>query len=272
MPGKGKTFFTGKIAFISGSNAGIGKALALEVAKLGGIPVLNGRNTEKLEAALVEVKKYAPESISIPGDISDPYVAEQTINTIVQKFGRLDILVNNAGISAKGTVEKTKPEVFEEITKINYLGTVYLTHYALPYLKNSRGRLLFVSSIVGIYGLPNYGGYCSSKAPLTTLAETLRVELHGTGVKTSIAYVGFTENEPDKYFLNAKGEREILQERTNVNSKTQQETALLLLRQIKKGKFKDYHSLFGFLSISLKRYFPRLYHEILRMNRKKFYA
>ena len=148
--------YKGKVAVITGSSRGIGKAIALELAKHGACIVLNGRNQQRLDDAIASVKQYTNDVMSVCCDVSDPEQGKRLIDETVERFGRLDILVNNVGVSMRGTVAELKPEVFETVFSSNVYGTVNPTIPAIPELRKTKGSIIFISSLAGIRGLPDY--------------------------------------------------------------------------------------------------------------------
>jgi len=199
-------FFRGKTALITGSSRGIGRATAHALGRAGARVVVNGRNRETVAKTVAEIEAMGGDALAAVGDVTDPGQSRRIVEEAVGAFGRLDILVNNAGISMRGRFERVKPEVIREVVELNVLGSAYAARFAIPYLRETKGGLVFVSSLAGlIRGLPNISVYAFSKMSLTGLAESLMVELAGTGVYVGIIYPGLTEYDPEKRALDADG-------------------------------------------------------------------
>ena len=114
----------------------------------------------------------------------------------MDEFGRIDTLVNNAGITMWAAFEEVSDlAIFEQIMRTNYLGSVYCTHYALPYLKQSRGQIVGISSLTGKTGVPTRSGYAASKHAMVGFFDSLRIELAPCGVTVSMVYPGFVASE-----------------------------------------------------------------------------
>jgi NAD(P)-dependent dehydrogenase (short-subunit alcohol dehydrogenase family) len=190
---------------ITGSSRGIGRALARDLAERGMAVVLNGRDPETLRRTEQALAEAGFRVTAVPGDVASPADCAHLIETAVSRFGRLDLLINNAGLSARGAFEESDPDVFRRLTDVNILGAVNATYHALPHLRRSRGQVIFVSSLAGLVGLPGGAAYSVTKMGLTALAESLRVELAGSGVHVGIIYPGFTENEVEKRILSPDG-------------------------------------------------------------------
>lgn len=253
------TVLEGKVAIITGSSTGIGKAIAIALAHKNVKVVLNGRDNEKLELAAKELRSLGHDVFSIQGDVGIYADCEKLINQTIDKYGTLDILINNAGLAMEGTIADTSPEVFEKVIHSNILGVIYPTKAALPYLKKTRGSVIFTGSIAGFMGLPNFSAYSASKMALRAIVQSLKIELAGTGVHVGINYVGFAENPPDKTFLNQNGEIEQMPIREQFKRMPLAEVANIFVNGIEKRKYKQTLSLLGKATNFAQRFFPSFF-------------
>ncbi len=260
--------FENKVGIITGSSIGIGRTLAFEMAKRGAKIVLNARNPERLEKTQKSMQEAGFETIAVAGDVSNMEDCQKLIDSSIQAFGKIDILVNNAGISMEGTVEELDADVFKKVMNVNYLGSVYPTKAALPFLRKSKGSVIFMGSLAGMRGLPNYSVYSSSKMALTALAESLRIELDGTGVHVGIAYVGFTQNDPEKTIFDAAGEVIPQPKREAIKAEPPENVALRVIKMIENQHFKKYFTPLGKLNAFMNRFFPFVVEGVLRKNYK----
>lgn len=251
-----------KVVLITGSSIGIGYALALEAGKRGSHVILNARHPERLEQSCRELQEKGISVTGVSGDISNYKDCEAIVEHSIRTYGKLDVLVNNAGITAKATVEDMQPEMFRKIMDINFLGQVYMTKIALPHIRKTRGGILFIGSLAGIHGVGNYSAYSSSKMALTAIANTLRIELHGSGVYVGLAYVSTTENHPEKVFLDKEGKPAPRPNR-KVKLQPADEVARHLLSMIEKKKFRSYFSAKGKIKALLYRIYPDLVFRIM---------
>ncbi|MBK8491643.1 MAG: SDR family NAD(P)-dependent oxidoreductase [Saprospirales bacterium] len=204
-----------KVAIVTGSSMGIGRAIARRLGEEGATVVLNGRDTAKLARTHFQLSESGIEADSFPADISSPEDCRQLIVHTLRKYGRIDILINNAGISSKGFFEDTHPEIFQQVVDVNLLGSLYATREALPHIKASKGHILFISSLAGLRGIPFQCPYCLSKMAQTALAESLRAELYQKGTHVGIIYVGITKNDPEKRIIFSDGSWKSLPERNH---------------------------------------------------------
>ena len=127
----------------------------------------------------------------------------------MQRFGRLDTLVNNAGVSAQALFEDVSAQDlhwYEDLMKVNLWGSVWCTHAALPHLKATRGRLVAVSSLSGLLGVPGRSAYAATKFAMTGFFEALRAEMKSAGVSVTIAYPGVVSTKLRHRGYNARGE------------------------------------------------------------------
>jgi NAD(P)-dependent dehydrogenase (short-subunit alcohol dehydrogenase family) len=128
------------VVIISGASNGIGRELAHQLAEQGAWLALAARNLERLEAAKVECQVRGGKAIAIPRDVSLPDLCANLMLRTGREFGRIDALVNNAGITMWGKFKALEDlGIFEQIMRVNYLGSLYCTHYALPYLTQTKG-------------------------------------------------------------------------------------------------------------------------------------
>jgi len=248
-----------KVAIITGSSMGIGKAIAIALAKKNVKVVLNGRDPERLASAASELKSAGYDILAVQGDVGNYKDCEKLVEETIEKYGAINILVNNAGLAMEGTIENTSPEVFEKVFHTNILGVLFPTKAALSHLKKSKGSVVFTGSIAGFMGLPEYSAYSATKMSLTALVQSLKIELAGTGVHVGINYVGFAENDENKTFLNHDGKIQKMPVRKQFKRMPMQEIARIFVNGIEHRKYKQTLSLLGKLTYIMQRFFPALF-------------
>lgn len=260
-----KSTFRDKVAIVTGSGAGIGKEIALALASRGARIVLNGRNGERLNAVLTEFNRRSLETIAAPGDVTRAEDCEKIVAHALEAFGRIDILVNNAGVTMKSPFELLEPEVFRQVVDVNLLGSAFMSHACLPHIRETRGSLVFISSIAGLVGLPTASAYCASKMALTGLAEALRLEEQDSGIHVGVIHVGFTENETGKRILDPAGACIPVDPRPAFLTQSREKVASRVLRCIRKRKRTMVLSPLGKSIALLKRFFPGLTFRVMYM-------
>ena len=172
-----------KTVVITGASSGLGKALALELARTRANLVLFARNEERLN----ETKRLCQELGSCPlivsGDVTLPQDCKRLIELTIDKYDSLDYMITNAGVSMWAKFEEVEDvSIFRKIMETNYLGALHCVYYALPYLRKSRGMIVAISSIQGKIAVPFHTGYVASKHALQGFLGSLRTELKGSGV------------------------------------------------------------------------------------------
>ena len=191
---------------VTGASSGIGKELALRYAEQGAWLVLAARDKAKLEAVADRCRTAGGKALAVPTDVADKAQCKNLIDNCVKEYGKIDVLVNNAGITMWAYFEKvTDLKILEKIMQVNYFGSVYCTHYALPFLKKSKGRLVGVSSLTGKAGIPTRSGYGASKHAMAGFFDALRVELKEPGVSVTMIYPGFVSSEVRQRALGGDG-------------------------------------------------------------------
>ncbi len=179
--------FRGQVAIVTGASAGIGKSLALVLASQGAKVVIAARRLERLEEVAAECRRRGGEALVVPTDVSDEAQCKVLIEKTIAAYGRLDMLINNAGLAASARFDEFPDlRLFKHTLDVNFLGAVYCTYYALPYLKQSRGRIVAISSLGGKAALPYNTPYCSSKYALHGFYDVLRMELDQQGVSCTV--------------------------------------------------------------------------------------
>lgn len=200
-----------KTIVITGASDGIGAEMARQLAQRHGAAValvLAARNEAALDAVAAQCRGGGATALVVPTDVSDPAQCRALIGTSVQAFGQIDALINNAGMSAQALFADVKTDDlgwYEDLMRINLWGSVWCTHAALPYLKQSRGSLVAVSSLAGLVGVPGRTAYSASKFAMTGFFEALRAELKGAGVSVTTAYPGVVATQIRYRGFNAAG-------------------------------------------------------------------
>lgn len=257
-----------KVAIVTGSSMGIGKAISHALGAAGCKVVLNGRTKDRLHSAAAEMESKGYEVYPIAADVSKWEDCERLIQSCIDHFGRVDIVINNAGAATRGSVKDLSPDVFSQITNINLLGSIYPSKAALDALKESKGSIIFISSIASFYGIPFNSIYSSTKKALTAFAESLRIETQEDGIHVGIAYVGFTENDPNKIILDSDGKRIYLENREGMKKQTPKQVAGIILDMIKYRKNQRTLSLAGKGLAFLSRLLPGVIKFIYSKNLK----
>ncbi len=250
-------FYKNKVVLITGASMGIGKELALQILQYGGKVTITGRNEARLLTVQDEFQEYSEKLLIHSGNVGNYENVVELIEKIVLRFGKLDVLINNAGMSADfGELEIITDKVVHEIIDTNVKGALFPSMAAIPKLKETKGSILFVSSVAAFQGMPAYSLYSLSKMALTGLVQSLRIENKKHGIFVGIAYVGFTENESGKRTLSHEGKLNKVPVRNKLITRPRSLTAQIILNQISKRRPRIVHSIFGKLIFILSKYAP----------------
>lgn len=179
----------GKVAVVTGASSGIGEAAVLELASRGASVVAAARSVDKLEELARRTASYGVRVSET--DVADRSSVEAMVGHVVGEFGRIDVLVNNAGVGLSGRVAELRAEDLRYVFEVNTIGPLNCAQAVLPHM-GVGGRIINVSSVVGIRAIPKVGGYCSTKFALNALSDSLRVEVAGRGVSVTSVYPGTT--------------------------------------------------------------------------------
>ena len=184
-----------KVALITGATRGIGKQIALTFAKQGYSIALNYRKeNEELINAKKEIEAENVECLCVQGDVSSFEECERFVKETAEHFGTIDVLVNNAGITKDMLLMRMKEEDFRQVIDINLVGTFNVTKSVIPYMMKARnGRIINISSVVGISGNAGQTNYAASKAGIIGFTKSLAKEVASRNILVNAIAPGFIE-------------------------------------------------------------------------------
>ena len=184
LPGIKLFDLTGRTALVTGGSKGLGKVMAAGLASAGANVALVSRHGDEAQAAAAEIAgDFGSRAIGIEADITIPVQIDAMVEKTIGEFGSLDILLNSAGINTRGPIEELTLEQFEELMRINVTGTWLCCKAAIPHMKKAGwGRIINMSSAIGLVGVPDRTPYASSKGAIVQLTRTLGLELAEDGI------------------------------------------------------------------------------------------
>ena len=190
----------GKCAVITGASRGIGREIALKYAKEGANIVLNYRNSEEEALQLKEeLDKLGSNTLIIKANVSDFEEAEKLIKEAKEAFGRVDILVNNAGITKDNLIIRMKEEDFDSVIDVNLKGAFNCLKAVTPIMiRQKEGKIINMSSVVGVIGNAGQVNYCASKAGLIGMTKSLAREIGGKNINVNAIAPGFIDTDMTK--------------------------------------------------------------------------
>ncbi len=187
--------FSESVAWITGASAGIGRALAIELGKVGARVAVSARRTERLTEVAGAVDAAGGRALVIPCDVTDERAVEGAVAEIADRVGRLDLAVANAGFSVGGRFSSLTADDWRRQLDTNVVGAAVTIRHALPELEKTGGRALLVGSVAGMIPAPKAAPYAASKAAVRAMGQALSAELAGRGVSVTTVHPGFVESE-----------------------------------------------------------------------------
>ncbi len=191
------TSLTGRVALVTGAGRGIGRAIALELARRGANIALNFRSdAANAESAAAEIRELGIDCMLIQGDVAKKGEAARIVKEVLDKWQRLDILVNNAGITRDRSMRKMTDDDWAAVINVNLNGTFYCTSAAVPAMINQRfGRIINIGSVVGQMGAFGQANYSASKGGIIAFTKTLALEMAKFNITANVIAPGFTSTE-----------------------------------------------------------------------------
>ena len=229
----------GKNAIITGASRGIGREIALTLAENGDNIVINYRNyNNEIEALVKDIEAKGVKIVTVKCDVSNFEEVENLISEAKEKLGSIDILVNNAGITKDGLLMRMKQEDFESVLDVNLKGVFNTTKLITPIMMKQRtGKIINISSVVGLVGNAGQCNYAASKAGVIGFSKSIARELAPRGVNINVVAPGYIDTDM-----------------TNGLSDKVKESILQTIPMKKMGSTKDVANLVLFLSSGLSDY------------------
>ena len=198
--------FRDQVVIVTGASAGIGRSLALILVSQCAQVVIAARRADRLQQIAEQCHTFCGDVTVVPADVSDEAQCKALIEKTIATYGRLDMLINNAGMAASALLDEY-PDLclFKKTMDINFYGAVYCTYYALPHLKQTRGRILAISSLGGKAAVPYNTPYCASKYAMHGFYDSLRMELRPHGVSCTVVCPWWVATEFHESQLNKEG-------------------------------------------------------------------
>ena len=262
----------GKVAVITGASEGIGRELALNLARRGADVVVAARNEAALSVTARDCEASGARALAVPTDVSSSEACERLVQRAVEAFGGIDFLVNNAGISTNARVDAVQDlTIFDRVIRINYLGAVYCTSFALPHLKARRGLVVGISSLQGKTGFPTYAAYAASKHALHGFFDSLRIELWGSGVDVLMVAPGPVVTAMQDHRLGADGRPQAVGPRVNQNdAMSATECAERIVQAMEQRKREVVMTWQGKLGLVLKLFAPQILDRMVAAGLSRF--
>ena len=245
----------GSRAIVTGASSGIGREIALELARQGAELVVVARREERLRKLADEIHTGGGRAEVVAGDVTREATRQRAVDSAQASFGGLDILVNNAGVGAVGLLEHADSNRVRQIMELNFFSLVEMTRLALPLLKLGTNPIVVnISSILGHRGLPFRSEYCASKFAVQGFSEAIRAEFSVHGIDLWVVSPGATDTEFADSVLQRTNEPTWIEPRPV----TAAEVAGKTVRAIRRGRHEIIPYRWGKILYWLNRLSPRL--------------
>jgi NAD(P)-dependent dehydrogenase (short-subunit alcohol dehydrogenase family) len=255
--------FKKKVVFITGAAGGLGQALAVRFGAAGARLALSDLNGDQVEALADRLRRQNMDASAWQLDITDHDACQRVLQEAVQHFHQLDVLINNAGITHRSAFIKTRMDVFRRVMDVNFFGSLHCTKASLDHLIAQQGLIIVISSIAGFAPLYGRTGYSAGKHALHGLFESLRSELHHTGVGVLMVCPGFTATNIDKNALDFDGRPSSHPQSTTGKIETPENVAQAVFDAASRDKHLLVLSRVGKLTRFLSRTCPRFYQKMM---------
>lgn len=204
---------TGKVALVTGAGRGIGRQIAITLAKYGADVIVNYNGSkEKAEETVREIEALGRKAFAVQCSVADFEACGRMITEMLEKFGHIDILVNNAGITKDNLVMKMTEEDFDTVINTNLKGTFHtIKHMYRPFLKQKQGRIINLSSVSGILGNAGQANYAASKAGVIGLTKSVARELASRNITVNAVAPGFIDTDMTQAMTDTAKEAALVQ-------------------------------------------------------------
>ncbi len=256
--------FKDKAVVVTGASSGIGKALSLQLADEGAWLALAARNAQRLETLAKECQQRGGEAIAMPTDVCDELQCKTLIQHAKETYGHIAMVINNAGIDVVSKLEDLPDlHLFKQVMDVNFYGTVYCTYYALPYLQETGGRIVNISSLGGVLAIPFNTSYIASKFAINGFSDSLRMELAQSGVSVTVICPYWVVTEFHERYLDKDGQPKGPEGRSIYTDKmmTADQCAQIVLKAARQRK-REILLGPGRMGVLLKLIFPNLMDKI----------
>lgn len=247
-------------AIVTGASSGIGRCLAIELARAKVQCVLLARSGDRLAEVRDETRAAGLQASVVVGDVTDRQARQAAIDLATSEFGGIDLLVNNAGISGSGDFAGGSEEVLRKIFEVNFFAAVELTREALPALREGNSPMVVnVGSILGHRGIPLTADYCASKFALTGWSQSLRAELARNGIDVLLVSPGTTDTGLADHLV----EQRVKLPWAGMKGVTAERVARATVRAIERGKHEIVPNWRGWWMLLAHRVAPTLVDRVM---------
>jgi len=256
------TIIANSTVWIIGASSGIGKALAVDMAKLQANLIISSRNVNELEKVRDDCLVYTKNCIVLPLDLENNKSYSSEVDEVIKRFNTIDYLILNGGISQRSWLSETPLSIDRKLMEINYFGNISITKSVLPYMiKQKSGHIIVVSSIVGKFGFPLRSAYSASKHALHGFYETLRAEQKSNNINVTIAIPGRVNTNISKNAIIKDGSSYKKMDNGQAQGISAQSCSKQIIKAIKKNKKEVLVGGKELTMVWIRRFFPFLFYR-----------
>ncbi len=265
-----KEYYKNKIVWITGGSSGIGEALVKNLASCGANLIISSNRKDELERVKKECGSDDEKIMILPIELSVPEEVEKTAEEALQVFGHIDFLFNNGGISQRSLAIETSIETDRKIMEINYFSGIIITKKLLPsMIEHGFGHIIATSSLTGKFGLPYRTAYAASKHALQGYYESIWMELHKNGIRTTVVFPGAVKTNISIEAIGPGGKAHGKMDDIQTHGISPEKCAMDILDGVRKNKREIFTGGRDLMGVHVKRFFPRLFFKlIVRTNPK----
>jgi short-subunit dehydrogenase len=256
-----------KNVWITGASSGIGRALALAVARAGGNVLLSARRVDELNAAAAECRRYGGQVEVLPFDLADTDALRGVAAEAAARMGGIDILCNVGGVGMRGTALETDLSVARRIMNVDFWGAVELTRAVMPAMLSRRsGQVVVLTGVLGKFSAPRRSFYAAAKHALHAWGESLREETLGSGVEITFLVPGWVRTGISAQALESDGSPHGRMDAGQERGISPEECAARALKAIIAGVPEQLIGGYECGGVYLHRLWPGLFRKLLRKN------
>ena len=256
--------FANSTVWIIGASSGIGRALAIDMAKHQANLVISSRNITELENVKKDCLNYTQNCTVVPLDLEINSDYNNEVKQVVKKYSTIDFLIINGGISQRSQIHETPISIDRKLMEINYFGNISITKSVLPYMmKQKSGHIVVVSSIVGKFGFPLRSAYSASKHALHGYYETLRAEQKSNNINVTIIIPGRVKTNISQNAILKDGSSYDKLDTGQAQGISAQSCSIQIIKAIKKNKKEVLIGGSELTMVWIRRFFPFLFYRLI---------
>jgi dehydrogenase/reductase SDR family member 7B len=252
-----------KRIWITGASSGIGEALTMQLSGVAALLIISGRNEAALKSLAAKAANEYTRIEVLPFDLSNPEEVREAALSVISRFNEVDVLINSGGISQRSLFTESSIQLDRRIMEVNFFSQVLLTQLMVPgMVKQGSGHIVVTSSMVGKFGFPLRSAYAASKHALHGYFETIGLELHHKGIRTTVVCPGRIRTNISVNALTGSGNQYGTMDPGQDNGMSAERCAALYIKAIERNRWEAYIGRSEILMIWFKRYIPALFRKI----------